>query len=325
MRAALVPLGRTPQGACGHPPLGEAGPDGGWRPEIVHARARTTLLASACLRGQGADSLTAKFQHAVSELRAALRDGLQRHADAPRAAAEALRTQLGLDQEEDEEPGAQAGQASARRKRHRTAEEEVPVLLGGTSVIVRTETHPYEIEATSAAVMAVVNFCVERLKDDPIVLKRDARRAGEQQAAASAEVASASAAAPAPCSSAKGGFSFGQADCPSILGKITWHPSRKAWAVHYKNSAKQPVTKRIQVGKTTSAAGVLGASASDAPQRWATARRAAYEEAIRLWNELDCTKRDRIELMEGSGSAAPALGAAASASASAASAEGGTP
>ena len=55
--------------------------------------------AEPATRGGGATHWTARFQHAISELRAVLRKGIRTKLDATSSTAEALRDALGLESE----------------------------------------------------------------------------------------------------------------------------------------------------------------------------------------------------------------------------------
>ena len=282
---------------------------------------RLFWLRRAC-GDKGQTHWTERFQHAVSELRRLLRDRIAEQVDAVRFAAEKLRESLGLEDED----GASAGKPAKRRLHLPPSVEQVCVALGESRITVRVHERPFEIEATPEAVMAVIQYCQERLRDDPILLKKDQRRAAAEDEApeeeGSAASASASASAPASASAAalalasdaagasaassatKGAFCLGASSCPAILGKVTWHPSVKAWAVHFKDADKKAQTKRVPVRllKVLKAGTFLDdASAESAGERWAAQRRAAYQEAVGLWNRLDCSKRDRIELEEAAG------------------------
>ena len=238
-----------------------------------------------------------------------MRDSVAKQVNVAVSAAEMLRQTLGLQDEEDDDEEASAKKSSKRRRAPPMSVEEVSVTLGDCNVKVRVHERPFEIEATPEAVMAVVRFCQERLKDDPITLKRDQRRealaeeasakkASAQEDSASA-TASASASASASAPAAANSFCLGAVACPAVLGKVTWHPSVKAWAVHIKDGQKKTQTKRVPVRPPKDSGAFLeDASADRRGDSWAAARRAAYEEALRMWNKLDCSTRERIKLPE---------------------------
>ena len=48
----------------------------------------------------------------------------------------------------------------------------VSLELAGHMVQVRVHERPFEVEATPEAVKAIIEFCRQRLQDDPIILKR---------------------------------------------------------------------------------------------------------------------------------------------------------
>ena len=236
-------------------------------------------LRRAC-GDKGLTHWTDRFQQAVSELRRTLKDGIRETVDRAGAAVEKAREALGL-QEED---GAQASAVGATKRRKRgvasavgaSATEEVGVMVNGVLVKVRVRERPFEIEATAEAVMAVVGFCQTSLKRG----KAAPRRVSTTDAS-------------------RGGFAFKTDDCPAIVGKVTWHPSVEAWCVHFKDAQRKDQWRRVPAKRheprdsflaNVSAANERGTCASQA------ARRMAYLAALRLWDELDCSSRERIGL-----------------------------
>ena len=269
---------------------------------------RLYWLRRACAE-QGTTHWTERFQHAVSELRRVLKEGLLANTDVVGQAARKAKEALGLEDEDVELP-------SGKKPRKRTAAlpqsmAEAAVTLGGCTLNLRVHERPFEIEATPEAVMAIVRFCQERLQDDPIVLKKDQKREASAEGAPAASAPSGSASAPEVAASAAGsasasssGFRLGAADCPARLGKVTWHPSVRAWAVHYKDKSRKTHQRRVSVRlpKASGSGSFLeSTSPEDQAKAWAEARRSAYVEAINLWNELDHSTRERIELPSTSG------------------------
>ena len=258
---------------------------------------RLFWLRRAC-GDRGTTHWTSRFQHAVSALRRVLKDGVSAHAATTASARKHVAWQdakdaLGLRADE------AGGQGAAPPKRPRPAArlppetEAVRVLVGEVSLQVRAHERPWEVEATAEAVMAVVDFCRARVEDVPIVLRRDAKHGEEGEGAGSSASASA-APAVASAQASPRGYALEAASCPAVLGKITWHPSVKAWAAHYKDKAGAYKQKRFGVRMPRASLGSGAATEGDA-DKWAQARRQAYDEAIRFWNEQDSSKRDRIE------------------------------
>ena len=87
--------------------------------------------------------------------------------------------------------------------------------------------------------------------------------------------------------------------CPPVPGKVTWHPSVKAWAVHIKGRDGKTRQKRVGLQTTPERKNfvdhIQGVLCNTV---WSTARRAAYEEAVRMWNAEDFSTRERIEFTD---------------------------
>lgn len=264
---------------------------------------RLFWLRRACDEKRGQTHWTAQFQHAVSKLRAAIRQGLRMKLDPAGTATETLRDALGLDSEgEDEEKG----KKPVKRLAAPPSLAAVSLELSGRMVEVRVSERPFEVEATPEAVMAIIEFCQQSLQDSQITLKRDTTQRNRTSApdptaashpgqASGSDVVSASASSLA----SHGGFRLAPLDCPPITGKVTWHPSVQAWCTHCKGDHGKVQWKRFWVHAPLQGGSFLDRTAGcDKGQGWAAARRAAYEAAVRFWNENDSSKRDRIELVE---------------------------
>ena len=105
--------------------------------------------------------------------------------------------------------------------------------------------------------------------------------------------------------------------CPLIQGKVTWQASLMSWAVHWKDEkGKGGNVYRIStkggsvpgsggsvpgssgsVPSSSSGSGLLLALSGSVPD-FATRRRAAYIRAIKAWNTVDKSKRERIPVPE---------------------------
>ena len=76
-----------------------------------------------------------------------------------------------------------------------------------------------------------------------------------------------------------------------IPTKVTWQPSVRSWAVHYKDGGKASV-KRVPV-RVPETSMLRGKQSSG---NMGALREQAFREACQQWNELDTTKRPRIDL-----------------------------
>ena len=168
-------------------------------------------------------------------------------------------------------------------------EEVLELTLAGTMVNVRAHERPWEVEATPEAVMAVVNFCLERLEDEPIILKKEERAAALQDVSASASASASSSSALVPAV----GFSLSTPNSLGVQDRVTWHPSVEAWAVHFKNRQGKRVQKRllVRLPKKFEQEDIQIATAAKMERR-----RELFREACLLWNREDMSSRDRIEI-----------------------------
>ena len=82
-----------------------------------------------------------------------------------------------------------------------------------------------------------------------------------------------------------------------IPTKVTWQPSAQSWAIHYKDGNKTKVTRvRIKAADSDKKS-LFGACKPKADsEKIASLREEAFREACRQWNELDSSKRPRIDL-----------------------------
>ena len=235
-----------------------------------------------------------------------------------------------------------------RRARAPLGMDFVEVPLGAASVQVRATARPFEVLATPESIAAIVAFCRARVEQETPPLRKRRRSAAaraapvstgagavedaaapavEDAAAPAVEDAAAPAAhtgqasalvAAAPAADggqASAGFVMPTPGCPGILGKVTWHPSVKAWSVHYKTAAGEYRQKRVFVKVPLQRSAFADAADRAAHAvAWAQAKREAYEEALALWNEVDRSTRERIPLgaspSSGGAASAPGLGGA---------------
>ena len=239
-------------------------------------------LRRACGGKQGQTHYTPRFQAALSSLRRTLGDGIRDKVDVVGAATDKLREALGLG-DDDEEQSDQKPKRTLRRSEKAKCPDEVSVPLGDVVVKVRVRERPYEVEATSEAVMAVIAFC---------------RKACGEGASADGASADKGKRGPPVKGEKEATFSFARRDCPPILHIITWHPSVSAWCVHYVDALKHKGVRRVPVKLPKKGNFLLDASADDDGSRagWDSSRRKAYFEAVRLWNELDRSSRPRLDV-----------------------------
>ena len=216
-------------------------------------------LRKACTR-TGMTRYDLAFQSAISELRRTLKVQVEKLLDKGATEQLKMRQELQLDDIEQEPSPA------ASKKRKKDVTDPVRVELDGSSILVQPQTAPLLIEATTDAVTSVVEFVKSHISVGKITLQRDSRKKQDGDGDACA---------------------MPEPTCHRILGKVTWHPSRTAWCIHYKDATGQTMQKRIPVQVILGPCGATGDS-------FATAREKAYYEAIRQWNAEDKSSRDRI-------------------------------
>jgi len=144
---------------------------------------------------------------------------------------------------------------------------------------------PFLVEATAANVEALVIHCRQSVaasaaRGEPPRLKKRLSGASSKETLPGETEAATDALAPRT-------FSLPTNLTPALLGKVTWHPSRGGWAVHYKPEQGNIVIKRITV-KTP------GADVTDKKGALELAKIEAYRAAIHFWNTADKSKRERI-------------------------------
>ena len=82
---------------------------------------------------------------------------------------------------------------------------------------------------------------------------------------------------------------------------MTWQPSAKSWAVHYKSDGKTHIQRVRVKGSDLSKKLLFGAKQAQPDEtEMASLRERAFREACLLWNELDTTNRPRIDLGDSS-------------------------
>ena len=197
------------------------------------------------------------FQSAINDLRSKLRDLLikARETSKVEQSQQAMRAELGLEEEKAPDNASVGCRTSARQDGQQPC---VKVTLNATVITMQSSVRPLMIECTREAVLCLIGFCQEHCRAGRATLKKEQNKTGALS------------------------FQMPQDACPSILGKITWHPSVNAWAVHWKNKANKSQTTRVTVSAVS-----VG---------FAELRRARYVQALKMWNELDCSKRERINI-----------------------------
>ena len=213
-----------------------------------------------------------------------------------------IRESLNLSDSEDE-----AGSRRTTRKQE-DAQTDCQVTVEGVSVRVLNQLRPVCLECTAPAVSAIVAAC-KRLTEEHAAApaappkkknKKCLKEAGQEKEAPDDEQAPAAPRAqPAKSSGAKA-YSMGSLSA-GIPSKVTWQPSALCWAVHFKEKCgKTKVTTVPALSPASPPKSLFGAAQrKNNSAQLASLREAAFLEACRKWNELDTSKRPRIELEEG--------------------------
>lgn len=79
-------------------------------------------------------------------------------------------------------------------------------------------------------------------------------------------------------------FSFVRNPTPVIKDKVTWEPTTYSWAVHTKDKSGRTTTDRVTVDEKS----------RSSQEAFAEMKLTKYQEAVRLWNSADKSKRLRI-------------------------------
>jgi hypothetical protein len=161
----------------------------------------------------------------------------------------------------------------------------VEVQLGTKTIKLHVTERPFLVEATAANVEALVIHCRSAIaastaRGEPPRLKKRLSGASSKETLNGETGAATDALAPRT-------FAMPTNPTPALVGKVTWHPSKGGWAVHYKPEHGNVVIKRITV-KTP------GADVTDKKEAFELAKSETYREAIRFWNTADKSKRERI-------------------------------
>ena len=229
-----------------------------------------------------------EFQNLIAEARKQMRaDGQQ----------EAIRKGLGISDSETEQDPRQRSkkQRLAKNVIHKT---EFQVTFMGTPVCVRNQVRPVCVECSLPVVCAIIKACKDKAQEhfnaptpSQASLARQQRRAKrESMSAPAAEEVT----APPPRSAkASDRNTFSMANLSAgIPSKVTWQPSVPGWAVHYKEGGKTAI-KRVPI-KMPRGRSML--NTQNPPVNMSVLREQAFLEACQQWNELDTSKRPRIEL-----------------------------
>ncbi len=211
------------------------------------------------------------FQSALSDLRRTLREQIEDGRKSTSSGAEQAKLRAALQLSDDDEgPCASRGVASKARKGQPTG--VVSVKIKDTVVQVKNSTRPLILECTQDSVTSVVAFCQEHCRAGTTTLRKHRR-----------------------AESGKPSFQMPLQECPAILGKVTWHPSAGAWAVHYKDEHGKTITTRISVPARNAPKSLCQPEGTRRDREaYAQARRAKYVEACAFWNEHDRSQRERI-------------------------------
>ena len=241
---------------------------------------------------------TAAFQYAITEVRNVVKKQVEVGLSPAASGIREMRERLGLD--DDDEKGERAkgdaakgdapgsGKKNRPRGRHRPA--HVEVNLDGVTLEVKPFLRPLLVRATPESVMAVVKFVARHVKANVSMLKKK-----DQDYQGS-----------------RAGFVQPDDGCPAHTGRVTWAASLLSWVVHWKDSrGKDGLVVRFSAKRGADPAGTQTAKgpgfleqlaeASDkerAHKNFAANKRAAYIKAIKAWNDMDKSKRDRIPVPE---------------------------
>ena len=192
---------------------------------------------------------------------------------------------------------------------------ELEVEYRGVRLRVLNQHRPLCVEYSAPAINVVVAACKEKaeehaaargLSSATVATKARTKhlqrpKAAPEQATAAPAPAEATTAPSQPAGASHPDAFSMRSLSPGIPAKVTWQPSVASWAVHYKEGSKSQV-QRVRVKRPDSPnKSVFGAKQPklDAAQM-ASLREEAFRDACRLWNELDTTKRPRIDLGESS-------------------------
>ena len=272
----------------------------------IQANEHQHWLRRACANF-GTTHYEVHFQAAVTTLREEFYKLITeaRKNDTTEGQQQAIRKGMGISDSESESHPRNSSRKRKLRRDSREHADDLQVNFQGVAMRVRNQQRPLCIECTAAVVSAIVAFCKEKAEEHAAAPPTSSAGATARQALHREKQASSShtpgegrAAPAAPTPSAQpqafsmAGLSVG------ITGKVTWQPSAACWAVHYKDGGKTAVTRvRVKVPGKSSKKSLFGAQKHqpDADQM-ASLRENAFREACTLWNQLDTSKRDRIDL-----------------------------
>ena len=198
---------------------------------------------------------------AVAALREAIWEQLQSQADPVSAEAKRLCQDLGLSGSEDAAPG------KPRRKVRKVAvAREGIVKLEGEAVQVLISKTLWVV-ADASSINAVIASCGRYLRKS---LAEDAPP--------------------------RAAFSVDRDGCTAYVGKVSWDTAKELWRVHYKVLASTTGKSKKKVTRILDFA--LGALSEyvPKPEAWAAARKQAYIQAVKCWNEEDASTSERIAL-----------------------------
>lgn len=201
-------------------------------------------------------------------------------------------------------------------KKRDTCQTDFEVQFRGVAIRVLNQVRPLCVECTAPAVSAIVAALKEKAAEHTAAppqamasaAAKKKRKEVEQATGAPATKQATEAlvtkqAAEAPTvkiAGASGQKAFSMKTLSAgIPGKVTWQPSVPCWAVHYKQGTNTQVTRvRVKTAGSVKKA-IFGTQKRETdPGVLASLREEAFRDACQLWNEMDTTKRPRIELEE---------------------------
>ena len=258
-------------------------------------------LRRACATA-GTTHYEVHFQAAITALRGEFQDLIAeaRKQDTSEGQQGAIRKGLGLSDSE----GEACPRASNLSRKRGVAKSELEVKFRGVTVCVLNQQRPLCVECTAPAVNAILAACRDKAEEhatappklSATAVAKQAKHQDQQTPGASAPGGGTPATAQAAGASDPKSFSMGSLSA-GVPTKVTWQPSAASWAVHYKDNGRTVVT-RVRVKTPDSSKKSIFGSQKSKPdsEMMACLREQAFREACQRWNELDTSKRPRIDL-----------------------------
>ena len=148
--------------------------------------------------------------------------------------------------------------------------------IGGFNVTVLNLIRPKVLKVDADALIFITEYIVKR-----VVHLLSVAQAGTEAASSSAQ--------PVPLAK----FHFPDSPTPNVRDKVVWDPTKHAWRIIVKSEHSHKVSDqhKDEQGRT------LSVDFSLKREDYFEARIEAYDRAIRAWNALDKSKKDRIQVV----------------------------